>query len=387
MSTNLTEIQKNLPVIDEYFDINFTRQINQAFFTEMIDSYFRPVFVGFDEPIERNTPEHPAILASNHSGMAFPWDAMVFGCCMFEKFQYDTSKLFRVITAPMLSQTPAMHSFFLLNGWKRAGGIDATFLNFETAMHLPEGNLLIYPEGVPGIGKGFNRKYQLQRLATSFIRMSLKYKTDIIPFSTINAEYVAPYLYSVPFLNRLINKIGVPFFPVGVLSLFLIFPFAFYLAFPCKMTFVRGQRIRPYEWTDKPYEELNDTDISQIRDKVKDLMQADMDAAVQQYGQKPFAMGEFLRSMWKNLRMFPYNTPLGWAFLFHDFEKQWFEEGGHRGVPVKIKTGWGSIFKFLWRNPITIFYFIPIVGWFVLVWYGKRKWSNSKKWADKKHPN
>ncbi len=40
---------------------------------------------------------------------------------------------------------------------------------------------MLYPEGVPGIGKGFNRKYQLQRLATSMVRLGLQHGTDIMP--------------------------------------------------------------------------------------------------------------------------------------------------------------------------------------------------------------
>lgn len=373
-------IERNKHIYTDLYDPNFVRTLNNSFFYKTTQAYFRPVFVGFEELPKRNNEAHPVILASNHSGMAFPWDAMVFGCTLNEKFGYDPAKLFRVITAPMLSQSPYMHPCTLLDGWKAAGGIDATYLNFETMMHIPEGNLMIYPEGVPGIGKGFNRKYQLQRLATSFIRMSLKYKTDIVSYSTVNAEYVAPFLYSNDWLNKQFNKIGVPFFPLGLLTIFLIFPFAFYLAFPCKMTFVMGQRMRPYEWTDKPYHELSEDEIEAIRDRVRDLMQADLDKAVAEYGKKPFQVGEFLREMWKNLSYFPYNTPLGWGFAFHEFERQWYWEGGKEGKKeVKLYTGWGAIFRFLWRNPITIAYFIPILGWVALVMHGNRKWKKARK--------
>ena len=370
-------VEENKFIYNQYFRPDFMQTLNKEFFYEMSQAYFRPVLVGFEEDIPRNNPNHPVILASNHSGMAFPWDAMVFGSCYYHSRDYNPARCFRTLVAPMLSQTPVMHPFTLLDGWKSAGGIDATYLNFETMMRIEEGNLLIYPEGVPGIGKGFNKKYQLQRFATSFIKMSLKYKTDIVPYSTVNAEYVAPFLYSSKWANKVFNKIGVPFFPLGVLTIFLMFPFAFYLAFPCKMYFVKGQRISPYDWTDKNYEDLTDDDINEICHKVRLSMQADLDKAVEQYGRKAFHWGEFFKSMWGNFHRFPYNTPLGWAFAFHDFEKQWFYEGGREGKKqVKIYTGWGAIFRFLFRHPITIAYFIPIIGWFILVWYGKRKWKN-----------
>ncbi|MCP4441746.1 MAG: glycerol acyltransferase [Aureispira sp.] len=368
------DIENNKFIYDEHFRLEFVRAINEAFFDVIVDSYFRPQFIGFDEMPERNDPDHPVILASNHSGMAFPWDAMIFGCSMFKRFDYDPNKMFRVIVSPMLSNTPMMHPFFFKHAWKMAGGIDANFLNFETMMEYPDGHLLIYPEGVPGIGKGFNRKYELQRFATSFIRMSLKHRVDILPYATVNAEYVAPLMYSFEPLNKLVNKIGMPFLPIGPLTLFLIFPFAFYLAFPANMHFVKGTRVRPYEWTDKPYEEMTEEEIRAIRDRVKEHMQKELDEAVAEYGKAPYKMGNLLKSLGKSIKHFPYNTPLGWGFAFHEFERQWHKHGKD-GKPVKIYTGWGAIFNFMFRNPITLAYFIPILGWVILYFYGKMKWK------------
>ena len=188
-------IEANKGIFDAY-DIDFVKNINEQLFNIVEKSYFRPEFVGFDELPQRNNPDHPLILASNHSGMAFPWDAMVFGCASFRRVNYDPKNMFRALVAPPLSGIPAMHPYFMKGVWKMSGGVDATYLNFETMMQLPMGHLLIYPEGVPGIGKGFNKRYQLQRYAT-FIRMSLKYKTDIIPFSTVNAEWVAPFFFFI----------------------------------------------------------------------------------------------------------------------------------------------------------------------------------------------
>jgi hypothetical protein len=115
-----------------------------------------------------------------------------------------------------------MNPFTIPNLWKRVGGIDATFLNFETMMYYKDHNILVYPEGVPGIGKGFDKKYQLQEFKTSFLRMSVKYKTDIIGISTINGEYINPWAYSSKFINRMMNKIGIPFLPLGFITPFIL---------------------------------------------------------------------------------------------------------------------------------------------------------------------
>lgn len=375
-------IEANKKIYYSHFDMNFVRALNREFFVDLMGkAYFRPEFIGFEERVKRNNPDHPVILASNHSGMAFPWDAMVFGALYYHRFGYDPKNTLRPLAAPMLSQTPIMHPFIMLDAWKVAGGIDATYLNFETMMHYPNGELLYYPEGVPGIGKGFNRKYQLQRIASSFIRMSLKYKTDVVFYSTINAEYVVPFMYSIGWIDRLFQKAGIPFMPMGPLTILLLLqPWTFYLAFPVKMRFVEGSRISPSEMTDKPFEELTEADIEEIRNKVHALMQADLTAAKEKYGKKPYDWGSFFKEMGKNLKDFPYNLPLGWPFVFAEFERQWFKKGGGRdGKPVKIYKGWGAIFLFIFRNPITIAYFIPVIGWFFLVLWGKWKWGKEKK--------
>ncbi len=369
------EIDANKKIYDEHFDIRMVRGLNDQIFHLMSDYYFRPAFIGFEDMPLRHRPNAPILLASNHSGMAFPWDAMVFGCGAFKKFDYNPHKIFRPLSAPMLSGMPYMHPYFMLHAWKLAGGIDATFLNFETMMEYPDGHLLIYPEGVPGIGKGFNRKYKLQRFASSFIRMSIKHKTDILWFSTVNAEYVAPYMYSNKAVNKFFNKFGIPFLPLGPLTLMLLFPFAFYLSFPANMHFVMGRRIKPYELTDKPYDELSEEDIFEIRDQVQASCQEDLNRAIKQYGKKPYGLKSLFRVIWKK---FPYNTPLGWPFLFHEFERQW-HKNGKNGKEIKLYTGWGSTFLFIFRNPITIAYFLPVFGWIILIIYGNIKWKNGNK--------
>lgn len=369
------EIEAN-KYIYEQFDVNYVKQLNHAIFNILEDSYFRPVYVGFEEMPERNDPDHPVIMASNHSGMAFPWDAMVFGCGLMKRFDYASDKIFRPIIAPKLSGIPAMHPFFMKGSWHTSGGVDANFLNFETMMEYPSGHLLIYPEGVPGIGKGFNRKYQLQRFATSFIRMSLKHQTDILPYSTVNAEYVVPYMYSVNWVNEQFQKIGVPYMALGIFTLFLVFPWAFYLAFPVKMHFVMGKRISPWKWVNKPYEELTEEEIKGVRDRVHSMMQEDLDKAVEKYGHSPFKIKELLQKMWQNRQYFPYNLPMFWPFVFHEFERQWiFEKKYLTKENIEIPMGWGAIFRLIWRNPITLAYFVPILGWFILNAYGKKRWK------------
>ena len=364
-------VDENKGIYSEFFDPEYLKSIILNICNIFDKYYFRVRFIGFDERLERNNPERPLIYASNHSGMAFPWDAMMFGAGLLQLNNYDQKKSIRGLTAPMLSQTKLMHPYLIDDLWKRAGGVDATSLNFETMMQYQDSNLLIYPEGVPGIGKGFDKKYQLQRFSTSFIRMSIKYKTDVIPVSTVNAEYINPYSYNSNTITRLINKIGIPFLPLG-LSLLLVplQPWAFYMAFPANLTYVRGKTIKPYELTDTPFEELTRVDFAKIANIVKEQMQDDLNKAVREYGKHPYNFGGLIKAIFKDLSKFPYVLPSGWALMFLEHERQFAKANGN---PVKMKFGFFSWIGWLFKTPHAIFFYIPILGWIPLIMRMARK--------------
>ncbi|MBK8442096.1 MAG: hypothetical protein IPL35_01190 [Sphingobacteriales bacterium] len=217
------DLESNRRIYDEYFDIEFAVQLSKHVLEILEQYYFRTRLINFELPIERNNPDRPLVFAGNHSGMAFPWDGIIFASLYLKMNNYQLKNATRPLSAPLLSRSTLMNPFLIPDLWKRVGCIDATFPNFETMMYYPNSNLFIYPEGVPGIGKGYNRRYRLQRLSSSFIYMSIKYKTDIVPVYTVNGEYINPQSYSIPWLNRLTEKIGIPFIPIGLLLPFCSF--------------------------------------------------------------------------------------------------------------------------------------------------------------------
>ncbi|WP_338813866.1 hypothetical protein V9L05_21455 [Bernardetia sp. Wsw4-3y2] len=379
------DVQKNIETYYKNFDQKYTEALIEHVISPMSDYYYRPVFVGFDEQEERNNPERPLIYYSNHSGMAFPWDGMIFLAEIFRQFGFQ-KKSIRPLVAPMLSQSALMNPFGAYNLWKKVGGIDATTLNFETMMNCNDYNIMVYPEGVPGIGKGFNRKYEAQRFSTSFIRMALKYKTDIIPFATVNGEYINPHTYSIPWVNKLVNKIGIPFLPMGIITALVpIFPWLFYTGFPAKMTYVKGERINPSELLDKPSEEATQEDVVRIRDYVRDEFQKLLDESVEKYGQKPFnwkdlrAANKGKEKRGSKIRFFPYLTPIGWPMLFSEFDRKYrkYEQEGRKGK-FTLRMRRRDFFPLLFRNLITISYFIPVLGWIPLAIRGYSKPKGEK---------
>jgi len=369
--TDLTDqIEGNKHIITEFFNLAFTRQIIKEVVKPLAEDYFRPEFIGFDHFPERNNPDVPLIFASNHSGMAFPWDAIILASEVYEMFGYN-QKSIRPLASPMLSESILMNPFLHKNLWKTVGSVDASFLNFETMLHQKEHNLLIYPEGVPGIGKGFNRRYQLQRFSSSFITMSIKYRTDVVPVFTVNGEYINPYAYRVDWINQLANRFGVPYIPVGPVSMLLPFqPWVFYSALPAKLIYVLGKTIRPYEMTSTPLEEMEMKELVKIKEIVKAEMQEQLHNAVRDYGETPYKIGEFFSVTFKNIRKFPYNFPFGWPLVFSAFIRAWNKgEGKHQS----LKLGFLSTIRILLQRPFNIWYFIPIIGWIPILIRGVLK--------------
>lgn len=367
--TNETCERENEIVYNEFLDQAFTISLAKNVLDNLDRCYFRSEFIGFDKFPERNNPERPLIFASNHSGMAFPWDAIIFNAGLFRRFNYDFSRSVRAMAAPMLSSSILMNPFLIKNFWKRAGAVDATFVNFEKMMQRAQTDLLVYPEGVPGIGKGFKKKYRLQRFATSFVRMSLKYKSDIIPFATVNGEFINPYAYQSRLLNKIAKKIGIPFLPVGMIDLFLpLQPWMFYFGFPAKLTYIRGKRIKPYEMINKPYEEITQEEIAKLTRAVKRQMQRELHQAVRQYGTRPYQAKKFLANCVKNAKSFPFFLPWFWPSLFTEFDRIYSE-----GNPTELKFGLRSGIRAFFKNPMMFAFFLPIIGWIPILICGFRK--------------
>ena len=297
-------------------------------------NYFRSRFVGFDNPIRGKHAGAPVIYASNHSGMAFPWDGMALVAGMFERSGYQLKDAMRPIASPLLSKHRAMSPFMVDNFWGRQGAIDATMDNFRENMDEDGVNLLIYPEGIGGIGKGYNRRYEVQRISTSMIRMSIEHKADIVLVATVGGEHINPLSYSFDTLNALAQKIGVPFVPVGPsLGFVMAQPWMTWFAFPAKLTFVRGQTFRPYELVDaRGLADVTEQEIRDIRDQIHEAMQVELDDAVDCYGDKPFDLEELGHAMLENLKELHLFFPVFWPLLFWETEH-------HNEMHPEVKIG------------------------------------------------
>lgn len=361
----------NKVIYDEYFDEKYLKLLVDKFIALIDQAYFRSRFIDFDDVPLRNPDEAPIIFYSNHSGMAFPWDGMVMCASLYQRYDYKLGHFLRPLAAPALSYSNLMNPFMIKHIWKRVGAVDATFKNFETMMQYPDSHLMLYPEGVPGIGKGFNKRYQTQRFATSFIRLACKYKAPICPIWTVNGEFINPYTYSIPAINKFSQKLGIPFLPIGLLLPFLlIFPWMFYYAWPARLTYVKGKIYKPWELVGKEPEDVTEEDITVITKIVHADFQEGLTKHVKVYGQRGIQWKHFWKTALLKQHMYPLNMPFGWPAFFAEFERRFKL---YKGEHFTMETGWLAWFKYLLKNPFFFFFYIPILGWIPLAIKGFRK--------------
>jgi hypothetical protein len=151
--------------------------------------------------------------------------------------------------------------------------------------------------------------------------LAARRSVPVHPIYVINAEWVHPFGYCIPWLDRLVQRfLGVPFLPLPVGFFTFFFPWTFYLSFPCQMTFVVGDPIDVAAMT----REEGITDLarrdpepwSRVAKRVRLQMQAELERNVALYGRRPWDVRSLARELWKARRRFFSIVPLGWPVAF-----------------------------------------------------------------------
>jgi 1-acyl-sn-glycerol-3-phosphate acyltransferase len=163
----------------------------------MYRSYFRAVAFG----IEHIPPTGRVLFVANHSGQ-LPFDGLVIGAACF--LEPPQPRLVRSMVEYFVPTVP--FASYLLSRW---GQITGTPENCRRLLAAEEA-VLVFPEGVRGISKGFSKRYQLAEFGAGFLRLALEMQAPIVPIAVIGAEEQAPAINVKP-LARLI---GAPSFPV-----------------------------------------------------------------------------------------------------------------------------------------------------------------------------
>ncbi len=336
---------------EDPLDLDYIDSLRVNVLDPIIDHWFRASLHG----AEQLPKTGPLILASNHSGNAFPHDALVLDALLWRQDGNVPERKFRSVYSPKLARTWLMRLFGIDNFWRRCGAVDMTYYNFRELIKHDE-RIVYYPEGIPGIGKGFNRRYQLQPFSRSFVVLSAEHEVPVYPVYTINAEWVNPTSFTLPWLDKLVDRYtGVPFFPIPAALIAILFPFFFYFGFPCKMKFFVGDPLPIPTWLGdvgcKPGAKPTRSQTDKVAELARTRMQSNLDDLVAEHGQKPYDLPDLRRSIRKIPgKAWPVIGP-GWPYGFIRHERDLARP------PAK-----NSLFRWL-RDIDLIAYYLPLIGW------------------------
>jgi 1-acyl-sn-glycerol-3-phosphate acyltransferase len=298
------------------FDPDYCRGLVETVLGPIADRYFRVACIG----AERIPRAGPVILAANHSGDALPHDAILLDATLWRRDGMDPHRKLRTVFEPELAFAWWMRPFGMEDFWRRCGGVDVTFDNFERLL-LRGDRVLYFPEGVPGIGKGFDHRYQLQRFQTSFVLLAARHNVPVYPVYVINAEWIHPFGYTFRPLDWVMQRVfHVPFLPIPIGFLAVIFPWMWYLAFPAHLVFVVGEPldvgalVREAGITDLA--EPPRAGLRRVAGQIRRRMQAELDGLVAQHGNSPYDFRSLLRGLREAGRNVARILPIGWPVAF-----------------------------------------------------------------------
>jgi len=208
--------------------------------------------------VENIPVEGRALMVSNHSGV-LPLDGAMISYGVRE--HHPAHRLTRALVANWFPSLP----FFsmLLN---KSGQVLAHPDNGQRLLNDEE-LVLVFPEGIKGVGKLFKDRYNLARFGRGgFVRMAMQTKSPIIPVSVVGAEETYPMLHNAKAIARLI---GFPFFPITP-TWPLLGPLGF-VPMPSKWTIDIGEPIDTSQYD--PNLANNPAFVSELSDLVRNKVQ------------------------------------------------------------------------------------------------------------------
>jgi len=258
-------LRLNSAGIDEWGLDPQTVQAGLAAFRWIYRDYFRVETVGIE-----NLPPGRVLLIANHGGQ-IPWDGLLIGMSLV--LDAKPARVARGMLERWFPSLPFLSSFFVRVGQMVGDQNNCRDLLFKDQC------VLVFPEGVRGSGKVFQKRYQLQRFGTGFVRLALETKTPIVPVAVIGSEEMYPAFMH---LDKLARWMRVPYIPVTPLFPFLG-PIGA-LPLPAKVTLRYGQPIYLEGDPDAP-----DSVIEGMVEQVKSALRFEIQQGLRKRGNRVFS--------------------------------------------------------------------------------------------------
>jgi 1-acyl-sn-glycerol-3-phosphate acyltransferase len=161
--------------------------------------YFRVETRGIE-----NVPAGRVMLLANHSGQ-LPLDGAMI--CASMLLEAEPPRVARAMVEKWAPTLPYVAPFFA-----RIGQVVGTPENCRRLLAAGE-TILVFPEGVRGLNKTYDKAYRLQEFGTGFMRLAVSTRTPIVPVAVIGAEEQAPAILD---FKRTARFLGLPALPLTV---------------------------------------------------------------------------------------------------------------------------------------------------------------------------
>jgi len=159
--------------------------------------YFRVEVHGIEK-----VPEGRVLLVPNHGGQ-LPIDGTLVGLAMV--MEANPPRVARGMVERWFPTLPFVSSLFT-----RCGQVVGDPANCRALLDRDQA-IMVFPEGVRGSGKLYDKRYQLQTFGTGFVRLALESKAPIVPVAIIGAEETYPAIHDAKSLAKLF---GAPYMPI-----------------------------------------------------------------------------------------------------------------------------------------------------------------------------
>src|SRR5262249_35436005 len=147
-------------------------------------------------------PRGRVLLIGNHGGQ-IALDAAMVGMAVF--LEAEPPRIVRGMGEDWLPPVPWINGLIV-----RPGSLVRPRQNCVDLLEQEE-CVIAFPEGIRGMNKLIQDRYQLQEFGHGFMRLALETRTPIVPIATIGSEEQAPAIANVSALARLIRA---PAFPI-----------------------------------------------------------------------------------------------------------------------------------------------------------------------------
>jgi len=177
--------------------------IFNEFFTPLFEFLYTKYWRVETHGMENIPSEGPVLIVGNHSG-CLPYDAAMLKIAIAK--EHSERRDARFLVEDFIYHFPFLGSII-----NRFGGVRACPENAKLALDAKQ-LLVVFPEGVKGLGKLHSERYRLARFGRGgFVKLCLKTRAPMVPVAFVGPEDIHPMIAKGHFISQIV---GTPYFPI-----------------------------------------------------------------------------------------------------------------------------------------------------------------------------